>query len=449
MERFNKIILNCVLLLSLNNLYNSIQSLYPKVIIENYSTFSPNIIFSFIIWFIYSFYLIMIFKYDEYIFSLELYRDIIPHNKSAIAVKLLLLFVLQMLYDLAISYLQTISLEWRYLLIDIITYIHWATICFLIIEKNKLLSKNNKASITVLCTMFFVIFTSIVLDVLFMFDYNTLTAKFQLKSPYLLQYTKNADFLFKLKMYFVDIFIVCSGVIYHFCKIKSKKKNINTVTLVTRFCVCLTALLIICSVLNAVFYYAFPQNLLVVSKGPDSSKQSFQEGSSFDYYNKKISVLQKNDNTSLFAIEQIWLYKNDLKKVKFTFNTFEPHYIAGDFVSKVHYKECKIPNKITHVYWNDAICFYEDNKPCLVKISNLNKTPQNDTVTSVCKKLLENGNLFVFEYGYDYLTKYANEFIEPYISRYSEGIFTHSEIQWLEQSFYNKDYIVDIANSIK
>ena len=66
----------------------------------------------------------------------------------------------------------------------------------------------------------------------------------------------------------------------------------------------------------------------------------------------------------------------------------------------------------------------------------------------MCRRLLSDGNVFIFEYGYEYLSKYDADFIVPYVERYSNGEFTENEAKWLENSHYDPEYIIDLAKEI-
>ncbi|MBQ5837673.1 MAG: hypothetical protein IIW39_03270, partial [Clostridia bacterium] len=71
----------------------------------------------------------------------------------------------------------------------------------------------------------------------------------------------------------------------------------------------------------------------------------------------------------------------------------------------------------------------------------------NGTLIEVCKQLLENGNVYAFEYCKDYLLKYDKAFIDGYIRRYSNGEFTDAESKWMETNHFKKQFVTDLARS--
>jgi hypothetical protein len=77
----------------------------------------------------------------------------------------------------------------------------------------------------------------------------------------------------------------------------------------------------------------------------------------------------------------------------------------------------------------------------------LGKLESHAVITELCRELISNGNLFAFEFGCEYLLKYDSNFIEPYIEKYAKGEFSVNEFEWFENSFYNEEYIVNIAKT--
>ena len=98
------------------------------------------------------------------------------------------------------------------------------------------------------------------------------------------------------------------------------------------------------------------------------------------------------------------------------------------------------------MYGDYAICYYENGvTPRIIRMDSLNQCENNVIVTELCKHLIDEGNLFAFEYAIEYLAIYEPEFIRPYIERYSAGLFNAMETCWMEQAYYRSNYIVDLA----
>ena len=94
------------------------------------------------------------------------------------------------------------------------------------------------------------------------------------------------------------------------------------------------------------------------------------------------------------------------------------------------------------------ISFSEHEGKKTFKFEDINTLQESDIITSMCKQLLTDGNVFVFEYAYEYLNTYEPEFIAPFIERYSQGNFTSTESKWMAEAHYRDNYIVDIAMQI-
>lgn len=105
-------------------------------------------------------------------------------------------------------------------------------------------------------------------------------------------------------------------------------------------------------------------------------------------------------------------------------------------------------NKVS-VYGNSAICYIENDVPFVVLFEDIHKLKNNPVIIDVCKKLISEGNVIVFEYAVEYLQQYDPDFILPYIIRYSNGEFNTLELNTLDEFEYRIDYLCNIANSVK
>jgi oligoribonuclease NrnB/cAMP/cGMP phosphodiesterase (DHH superfamily) len=84
----------------------------------------------------------------------------------------------------------------------------------------------------------------------------------------------------------------------------------------------------------------------------------------------------------------------------------------------------------------------------IIFVEDLAEMEEDQIVTDILEHLLENGNLFAFEHGYEYLIKYDQEFIQPYIERYAQGDYNKAELKYINNLRYRNDYIQNIAKSV-
>lgn len=449
MQKIQRIIINCIIFLFMIDLYETVQSLYPMVIFETKSFISSTTVFGLLFWIVYSLLLITVFEYNQQIFSAKLYEEVIPRNKKNIAIKLLLLFIIQVLYDLAISYFDTISFNWKYICFDILSYIHWIVVYIVVVGAKDKIIKKTKTCIIISVAIAVIIIASIGIDVFASVLYNSLIEKYQDGSPVLVQSVSSLDYLIRLKMFLVDCLIVCLSIIYRYSGVEFTSERKKSSVAVIQNVIGGIVIWALCITLNSIVASVFPQNIHTYEVSSGAREEDYHVGGNLNIVEKDMAVLHENSNTQVFSFNRIWLYRDNVKKTVFYSNDCEPNLVLGNFLGSKNYAMCPVENEYVCVYWNDALSYYENGKYKLVKFSDLNDTPQQDKITGVCKLLIEEGNLFVFEYGYEYLMKYASDFIEPYILRYSQGDFTDREIEWLEKSYYNESYIVNIAKSIE
>ena len=67
---------------------------------------------------------------------------------------------------------------------------------------------------------------------------------------------------------------------------------------------------------------------------------------------------------------------------------------------------------------------------------------------AVYKALIENGNWNFFEQGTEYLLKYDEAFIKPYLERFSLGTFSEQETETLNKLGVKKEYIKRVSGEL-
>ena len=159
--------------------------------------------------------------------------------------------------------------------------------------------------------------------------------------------------------------------------------------------------------------------------------------------------IEPSSECSCYYMETVSLQGNDGKTVTFRNNGAEPSLVFSDKGREAGtYIQFTIEDSNVYLFGHYAICYYENGIPYILRMDSLNQSGEHLVVIELLRHLLEEGNLFVFEYAGNYLVKYDPTFIASYIQRYSRGQFTENELRWMEESFYNPGYIIDLAKDL-
>ena len=129
-------------------------------------------------------------------------------------------------------------------------------------------------------------------------------------------------------------------------------------------------------------------------------------------------------------------YSEILYPYRITDQTLEDNYLKEEF---------SIDQAEILIYNSQVICFYENDVPRIIKMTDIRNSEESEILIAVCEKLLSEGNIYIFEYAADYLDRYAPDFIEDYIERYANGDFTESESLWMQANHYRDTYVIHIA----
>ena len=199
---------------------------------------------------------------------------------------------------------------------------------------------------------------------------------------------------------------------------------------------------------------------------PYSSIKEFSVSS--DSENSYVDDAKFYANTEIFSIERVGV--NRVSEIDFT-TTKDTILYNGDVIKEFYSNDSRKARTIekngnqiiisnifderviletkVQIYKNQMFCFIQDDIPQAIHFSEINNCSENKIILEMCKKLISEWNICIFEYCDLYLCKYASEFITPYINRYMYCDFTDDEIKSLNDYKIKKEYIVDIAKNLK
>lgn len=125
-------------------------------------------------------------------------------------------------------------------------------------------------------------------------------------------------------------------------------------------------------------------------------------------------------------------------------------------LNKIYIKDNMYTDGIEYDLENDSkliaqefIGYYDEGFYSFISVYNLDKYAFNDNLINVCEDLLSSGNVYYFEFFYNYLSCYDKQFIMSFVERYAESNFTERENDFFNSNHYNREFVVSLSKEIK
>lgn len=412
-----------------------------------------DIIFSIIFSVLYSWFFVNVFFNNKSPFSEGAIKLRNAESKYLPLIKFILLLLLKGALDVGLNYIADISVVWKYIGTDILIVAYMLVVYFVAIPPYAWKGKEKKRLFYALVPIVLAVSISICFGVHLVQQYNFANLKYTLESPYLIRVCKNLDFLNSVKFFILDTVIICVLTIVHTLsgadgeKSKYEQRNSGFRTFIR------------CNFLGFLIVMLFvakmgvdPEAILVHNESESGISVNYETDGPFNLSPVEKWVLHgmveyTNENAYFYA-EELSLQKNNAVE-QFTLNGQEPNTVFTDIgTASPRYVCFNIDGQKVYLYGYYAVCYYEGKSPRIVRMESLNQCEEIPVVTELCKHLIENGNLFAFEYAGGYLEQYAPGFIQPYIERYCEGIFNEVESRWIANTHYRNEYIMDCAKKL-
>lgn len=407
-------------------------------------------IFHLIFFLLFSFFIIISFAKDKNIFS----KNVFDKDQSIVrrleVKKWLVLLFLQIGFDCTVGLLSSVSVKGEYLAIDILIPLYWFSIYFICVGTKHLKKENSKIFIFEFCVVLCLTVCSVLITNPLFADYIGLIDQYQSDSPILLEAKANAEFLYSLKILVSDTLIGISLLIMN--RVLSRETSENEPCNFTVFSlrmVVIGVVLYLCIFLKVLY----PNQILMGWSADHSTLNSYTIFNDFNVERDEISIrrlsTQVNGEPSGYQKIDIMISIDGLASSSFTSRYSEilyPYRITDHLLEDNCLKEeFSIDQAEILIYNSQAICFYENDVPRIIKMTDIRNSKESEILIAVCEKLLSEGNIYIFEYASDYLDRYAPDFIADYIERYANGTFTESESLWMQANHYLDTYVINIA----
>ena len=442
--------LNCITLFVFNVIF-LLCNVYPKHILEfkNVSSIFA-IILNLVFYFFYFVFLNIAFNNTHFL-SKDFGFDFVPLTKKIYLSKTLKLLIVQTIIDITKLLICFIAKSYSFFVIDIITMIGWLTNYFIIVKKEFNIFMKRKAGILMSFTLLAIIM--LIFDFVLVKEYFKLISKYQYDSIILQNGIKNHDFIFAIKNFIFDSLIGIFIIFFHYFYNKIQNKdNAYSNGIISKFLVKVFLLFVILIIACVFKTICFPYSSIKEFSFSSDSENSYVDDGKF-YANTEIFSIKRvgvnrvseidfttTKDTILYNGNIIKeFYSNDSKKAR----TIEKN--GNQIIISSIFDEMVVLETKVQIYKNQMLCFIQDNIPQAIHFSEINNCSENIIIVEICKKLISEGDIGIFEYCGLYLCKYDSEFITPYINRYMYCDFTDEESKSLNDYKLKKEYIVDIA----
>ena len=455
MTKRQSIALNSLTLILLHVVF-WICNYYPRHIIEDSRHALPASLLNLVFFVLYAFVLIIIFAKNSTLFSSHIFAGQASVRSRVCLGKLFAILGAQVTLDILCLASGLTESEYAFILSDTLIILSWVLTYLILAANNKTLRKNKKALAIVVGILTAVSIMILLFDSKLIVDYQAACQQYVSGCDYLANYRNNLDFMHSIGALILDSVVACTLVVFHMSLVAPRASNIackkcySSVQFSVRVGVLFAAMLILYACKAFILPYAVFQE---ISGSNKVITRYLYDGSYYcNLYHTKIYRVS-DDFKQKLCYQSL---KSDVYCDKTKVGTMQ-HMSAADMYfstgntevqSAAEFTEYRLDDITVYVYRQGALCFTENGKPCMIPFDEIKSCAENPIITEMCRRLISEGNITVFEYAAAYLYAHDKEFIVPYIVRYEQGDFNEIEAKVLEALAYRPEYISDIATSL-
>lgn len=404
-----------------------------------------------------SFMLILAFGESSCIFSERMFRRFLP--KGVYIKKFLLLLAAQILIDavslIASGMLGESSVFWD----DITLLACWVAAYLILSNKESRFYSDKRRMIITAVTLTAAVGIFVILDALSLQKYHLSCERYTALSTARSTIAMNLDYMHHLRMVILDCILgavliiahsVQIGLAVHHEKQKGAKKQRDISTAVFRTVIIFIAAFAVCAVKTVFcpFSSICTTSLFRISssvgtmKDGEFSEISYNEITTARYGGtfggKTEDIVRSKVKAAIYFEEKkaADIVSDGDPLYNYSMENGLPERHAIDFIKD------DVGDITVWIYQNRALCWEENGKPIVIRYEDIGSYKENITLTTVCERLIAQGNIVAFDFAAEYLKKYDPDFIEPYIKTYADGDFTDAERAFIELYEYREEYLI-------
>lgn len=440
--------MNVLSLLLLNILF-FICNIFPKHILEINSPQSVlSVIFNLLFYLIFAWLLIVSINKNKNFFSTDIFTPFEKFSRKIELKKILLVCATQICIDIISLLLNTALNENILYAKDCFAIISWVAFYNICATKENNIFRNKKSIAAVIVFAVLLVLTTYA-NYHILEEYSFIAEKYYIDSSRAKEAINNLDFLFAVKNFLLDSFSGITLLVLHrvFNKINSEEQYKAVKQIIRSFCLICIALIMI-----GIKYLICPYFCINSIDTRISDAQNYSSKNILSATTKTTTVeridstlsgkifFQKTKNKIFYKGNLIFEYSSNDAIDAHSFEKNGNQITINDCFEKMVYNDVEF-----YLYKNEVIVFFNNDVPTAVYNGNIRDN--NESLTAIYRSLIENNNWDFFEQGAEYLLNYDENFIKPYLERFSSGKFSEEEIVSLKELYINAEYIQNVSKA--
>ncbi len=440
---------------------------YPRRLLERLSWHSVvAFLFNLLFFSLYLFVLMIIFAKNKCVFSKDIFDPHEPVSQRFRFGDIAVLLGAQLVFDGIQRFLNSPINSAHYIVTDICIFLNWLLVYGVFVRKQKDFLKNPKRLRIAVLVLSVTLLICMAADVAMLQHLREASQKYKTEGAYFQSVHVNLNFYHGIVSLVFDSVIGGALVILQGIPVVSErrtkrtsqtageqKKHTNVTVVAARAIVLLVgvgAFLWIKSVVSPVSF--------IKTVGHSSVNTVHRKDDQIYDRSKELFITRWNtdlEETICFKKGWVTIYQSGHKVGMLTFdgkffnNRLQINSLGGNIAALDTGCEKRVINGCTvEVYQNWGIAFAEGGKPQVLTFDTLSKIGKNEVVLALCRQLVAEGNMAVFDYCHEYLALYDYSFLQPYLLRYAERQYTSEENECMEKYGYRSEYFPNLSQRI-
>lgn len=414
-------------------------------------------VFTFIPYVLFDLVLVLIFERNQVFLQSSLFDKNRPFLQRYYIIKLPALCIIRIIAAVSMTFVKQENAFW---VSSLIISLYWIVVYCISCNKKEAIWHSPKKLLIVLAAFVLIVASKIAVDNLLCSDYSYYLSKYEATSPILQSVHNNISYNYGIVTCVYHFLLSLILLIAHYHSDEDSVRD-NDKLKARDFSLVMVKAMCAMWIVGVLFF----GRLIITSQGFLLSGAEQSHGSntvSFgeckgEVEHEYIKTLSVNDKGEYIVCQSkysqvLTINNKDKDKIEIVIQDMPSQYdvyakateLKDTFlvvdVSTDSYSAC--------IYNSTAIYYCNAEGSHSVLLEDLNAHKEDPIITDICKKFLEDGNIYIFEYSYQYFLKYDKEFIVPYIDRYAKGDFNSMEAAWMKISHYRSSFVIDLAKSI-
>ena len=364
-------------------------------------------------------------------------------------IRFLLILLLEIFFEILMQFCRSMPSVWTYAASVMMCLIGPCVLYALAVRKEFAIWQ-NRACFTKMISMFALIGAiGLGYGAHLWKQYESLSLQYTENSAYLLRSLENLRFINGVTLFLIETLALLLLIGFHAVadprQIRQEKGTGFSAFI--RCDLLIAAAVCLCAVNMGIA----PQNVLVMSEAQTSKQIHHEVGSGWNISSQTWVAQQGlgdlDADSAYYCRRTVQLQKGNAASTTFELNGAEPQYFMLEDGEHTELEvQLSVGDSQVYLYGYYAIGIFENGNYKLYKTEDLDMSTPNPILTSVLVELIEQGNLYAFAAGSEYLMNHAPSAIQPYLERYAAGNFNAKEQTWLDKAAWREEYILRIAN---